>query len=77
MWRRCHRGLGQFSVRVGQTYPTRSVRIIVGFAVGGVTDIVARVMGRWLAERLGQQFFVENRTSRRLYAPPRNIVEHH
>jgi tripartite-type tricarboxylate transporter receptor subunit TctC len=43
-------------------YPTRPVRIIVGFAAGGPTDIVARVIGQWLSERLGQQFIVENRT---------------
>jgi tripartite-type tricarboxylate transporter receptor subunit TctC len=45
-----------------QSYPTRPVRIIVGFAAGGATDIVARIMGQWLSERLGQQFVVENRT---------------
>jgi tripartite-type tricarboxylate transporter receptor subunit TctC len=45
-----------------QTYPTRPVRLIVGFAAGGVTDIVARLIGQWLSERLGQQFIVENRT---------------
>jgi tripartite-type tricarboxylate transporter receptor subunit TctC len=44
-----------------QTYPMRSVRLIVGFAAGGPTDIVARLMGQWLTERLGQQFIVENR----------------
>jgi tripartite-type tricarboxylate transporter receptor subunit TctC len=44
-----------------QAYPTRPVRIIVGFAPGGVTDIVARFSGQWLSERLGQQFVVENR----------------
>jgi tripartite-type tricarboxylate transporter receptor subunit TctC len=45
-----------------QSYPTRPVRIIVGFAAGGATDIVARIMAQWLSERLGQQFVVENRT---------------
>jgi tripartite-type tricarboxylate transporter receptor subunit TctC len=45
-----------------QTYPTRPVRITVGFAVGGATDITARLMGQWLSERLGQQFIIENRT---------------
>jgi tripartite-type tricarboxylate transporter receptor subunit TctC len=44
-----------------QTYPTRPVRIIVGFAAGGVTDIVARLIGQRLSDRLGQQFLVENR----------------
>jgi tripartite-type tricarboxylate transporter receptor subunit TctC len=48
------------SVRA-QTYPTRPVRIIVGFPAGGPTDIVARVMAQWLSERLGQEFIVENR----------------
>jgi len=44
-----------------QAYPSRPVRVIVGFAAGGATDIVARIMGQWLSERLGQQFVVENR----------------
>src|ERR1700693_1525133 len=45
-----------------QTYPTRPVRIAVGFAAGGFTDLAACLMGRWLSERLGQQFVIENRT---------------
>jgi tripartite-type tricarboxylate transporter receptor subunit TctC len=45
-----------------QTYPTRPVRVIVGFAAGGPTDIAARLIGQWLLERLGQQFVIENRT---------------
>jgi tripartite-type tricarboxylate transporter receptor subunit TctC len=44
-----------------QTYPTKPVRIVVGFAAGGVTDTVARLIGQWLSERLGQQFVIENR----------------
>jgi len=44
-----------------QAYPTRPVRIIVGLAPGGGTDIVARLIGQWLSERLGQQFVIENR----------------
>jgi tripartite-type tricarboxylate transporter receptor subunit TctC len=45
-----------------QAYPTRPVRIIVGFAAGGGVDIAARLIGQWLSERLGQQFIIENRT---------------
>ena len=43
-----------------QTYPSRPVRLFVGFFAGGLTDIVARLMGQWLSERLGQQFIVED-----------------
>jgi tripartite-type tricarboxylate transporter receptor subunit TctC len=44
-----------------QTYPTRPVRFIVGFSLGGATDLVARIVGQSLSERLGQQVIVENR----------------
>jgi tripartite-type tricarboxylate transporter receptor subunit TctC len=44
-----------------QTYPARPVRIVVGLTAGSASDIVARIMGQWLSERLGQQFIVENR----------------
>jgi tripartite-type tricarboxylate transporter receptor subunit TctC len=44
-----------------QAYPARPVHIIVGFAAGGAPDIVARLIGQWLSEQLGQQFIIENR----------------
>jgi tripartite-type tricarboxylate transporter receptor subunit TctC len=44
-----------------QAYPSRPVRVIVGLAAGGGQDIVARLMGQWLSERLGRQFIIENR----------------
>jgi tripartite-type tricarboxylate transporter receptor subunit TctC len=45
----------------GDSYPTHPVRIVVGFAAGSTTDILARLMGQWLSQRLGQQFVIENR----------------
>jgi tripartite-type tricarboxylate transporter receptor subunit TctC len=44
-----------------QPYPSRPVRIVVGFAAGSTTDILARLIGPWLSERLGQQCIIENR----------------
>jgi tripartite-type tricarboxylate transporter receptor subunit TctC len=49
-------------IAAAQTYPARPVHLIVGFAAGGAADVYIRIMGQWLAERLGQQFVVENRT---------------
>src|SRR5437867_1747997 len=46
---------------MAQAYPTRPVRIIVGSAPGGTQDIVARLISKWLSERLGRQFIVDNR----------------
>jgi tripartite-type tricarboxylate transporter receptor subunit TctC len=43
-----------------QSYPTRTVRLVVGFFAGGLSDILARVLGQALSDRLGQQFIVEN-----------------
>ena len=71
-------------VAKAQTYPTRPVRVIVATAAGGGNDIIARLIGQWLSEHLGQQFVVENRpgagsnigteavvrAGRRLHAPP-------
>src|SRR5215471_12439320 len=48
-------------VATAQGYPSRPVRLVVGFAAGSTTDILARLMGQWLSERLGQQFVIENR----------------
>jgi tripartite-type tricarboxylate transporter receptor subunit TctC len=50
------------NIAVALDYPTRPVRMIVGLAAGGPTDLVARTIAQWLSERLGSQFAVENRT---------------
>ncbi len=62
----------------GETYPSRPVRWIVPFPPGGGTDILARLIGQWLSERLGQQFVIDNRpggggnigTEAAVHAPP-------
>ena len=48
-------------IAVAQAYPSRPVRLMVSFPAGGVNDILARLMGQWLSERLGQPFVIENR----------------
>jgi tripartite-type tricarboxylate transporter receptor subunit TctC len=52
---------GVSQIANAQAYPTRPVRIVVGFPAGYTPDIVARLTGQWLSERLGQQFIVDNR----------------
>ena len=49
------------SLALADAYPAHPVRIVVGFAAGSTTDILARLMGQWLSQRLGQQFIIENR----------------
>src|SRR5215470_10208006 len=48
-------------VAKAQAYPSRPVRIVVGYAPGGGQDILARLIGQWLSDRLGQSFIIENR----------------
>src|SRR5262245_36523773 len=49
------------NVARAQAYPSRPVRVIVGYPPGGPTDILARLIGQWLSERFGQPFIIENR----------------
>ena len=46
---------------MAQVYPSRLIRLLVGFPAGGTTDIAARLIGQWLTERLGQPVVIENR----------------
>ena len=56
-----------------QSYPTRPVRIIIGFGPGASGDISARVLAQALTQRLGQQFIVEDRKSTRLNSSHRSL----
>jgi tripartite-type tricarboxylate transporter receptor subunit TctC len=66
------------SIARAQSYPTRPIRLIIGYTPGGSADLTARLMGQWLSERLGQSFVIENRpgggtnvaTEAALRAPP-------
>jgi tripartite-type tricarboxylate transporter receptor subunit TctC len=66
-WQFLHLAAGAAALQVlsrnasAQTYPTRSVRLIVGFPAGNASDTFARLIAQSLSERLGQQFVVENR----------------
>src|SRR5262245_38818297 len=58
-----------------QGYPSRPVRLVVGFAAGSTTDILARLIGQWLSERLGQQFVIENRPGAAGNIAAQNVVK--
>src|SRR5262245_55918903 len=60
-WALCEGALPAAPRALAQTYPARAVRIIVPVAPGGANDVSARLIAQWLSERLGQQFFIENR----------------
>src|SRR5215831_309059 len=54
-----------------QAYPSRPVRIIVGFPAGGPGDVTARLIGQWVSERLRQPFVIETSQARLTISPPR------
>src|ERR1700755_2980590 len=49
------------TIAAAQAYPSRPIRVIIGYTPGGSADLTARLMGQWLSERLGQPFVIENR----------------
>src|SRR5262245_59885019 len=57
-----------------QTYPSRPVRLLVGFPAGGNADTIARPMGQWLSERLGQPFVIENRPGAATHIATETVV---
>src|SRR5579864_3003074 len=61
-------------VALAEVYPSRAVRLIVGFPAGGLTDILARLLSPWLSERLGQQFIVEDQPGAGTNLATENVV---
>ena len=61
-------------VAAAQAYPSRPVRLVVGFPAGGPVDIAARVIAPWLAERLGQSFVVDNQPGESGNSATRSVV---
>ena len=57
-----------------QAYPSRPVRWVIGFPAGGGADIVARIMARWLSERLGQQVIIENKPGAGMIIATQTVV---
>jgi tripartite-type tricarboxylate transporter receptor subunit TctC len=61
-------------IACAQNYPSRPVRIVVGFPAGGATDIGARLIGQWLSKRLGQPFIIENKPGAGTHAATESVV---
>ena len=61
-------------VALAEVYPSRAVRLIVGFPAGGLTDILARLLSPWLSERLGQQFIAEDQPGAGTNLATENVV---